>query len=108
MKKLSVILAIIASGALLYACWPLLTQGRLPKSEQIGLKPTVIAKPPVVLLGNGNEIINDLTVLPKPVADMRERLLNAASSGNISRLKIAFETNETPPIFSSGDRKSVV
>lgn len=41
--------------------------------------------------------------LPKPVARLREQLLEAARSGDVNRLKPIFEANEGPPIVSFGE-----
>jgi hypothetical protein len=46
------------------------------------------------------EIITDLSVLPAPVARMRERILAAARSGELSRLVTVMQSSETLPIFS--------
>jgi hypothetical protein len=46
------------------------------------------------------ELLETNTGLPAPVMRMRERLIEAARSGQIDRLKIAFETNETMPVFT--------
>jgi len=38
--------------------------------------------------------------LPPAVVKMRKRLLDAAYSGDLQRLKIAIQSNEMPPVFS--------
>ncbi len=38
--------------------------------------------------------------LPAPVLRMRKRLLDAAYSGDLQRLKIVMQSNEMPPVFS--------
>jgi len=38
--------------------------------------------------------------LPAPVARMRKRLIDAAYSGDLQRLKIVIQSNEMPPVFS--------
>jgi hypothetical protein len=46
------------------------------------------------------EIITDLSLLPAPVARMRERILAAARSGELTRLVAVMQSSETLPIFS--------
>ena len=46
------------------------------------------------------EIITDLAQLPAPVARMRERILAAARSGELSKLVAVMQSSETLPIFS--------
>ena len=49
------------------------------------------------------EIISDLSRLPVPVARMRERILQAARSGDLEKLVLVMQSNETLPVFSFGD-----
>lgn len=44
----------------------------------------------------------DLSTLPKPVARLREQLLDAARSGDIEKLRPIIDANEGTPIFSFG------
>lgn len=46
------------------------------------------------------EVHKGVEGLPPGVAKMRQRLLDAAYSGDLQRLKIVVQSNETPPIFS--------
>lgn len=46
------------------------------------------------------EVHKGVEGLPPGVAKMRQRLLDAAYSGDLQRLKIVAQSNETPPIFS--------
>ena len=54
------------------------------------------------------EIITDLSRLPVPVARMRERILEAARSGDLEKLLLVMQSNETLPVFSFGDEKDPV
>ena len=54
------------------------------------------------------EIIIDLSRLPVPVARMRERILEAARSGDLEKLLLVMQSNETLPVFSFGDEKDPV
>ena len=51
------------------------------------------------------EIITDLSRLPVPVARMRGRILEAARSGDLEKLLLVMQSNETLPVFSFGDEK---
>src|SRR5947209_3464165 len=46
------------------------------------------------------EIIRDLSRLPPRAARMRERILEAARSGDPGKLLIVMQSNETLPVFS--------
>ncbi|MCB1475907.1 MAG: hypothetical protein H6883_01460 [Rhodobiaceae bacterium] len=50
---------------------------------------------------NGDEplppVSTDLDALPAPVRQMREQILQAAKTGDISKLKVVIQTNELPP-----------
>jgi hypothetical protein len=54
------------------------------------------------------EIISDLSRLPAPVARMRERILEAARSGDLEKLVLVMQSNETLPVFSFGDEKDPI
>jgi hypothetical protein len=54
------------------------------------------------------EIITDLARLPPPVARMRERILEAARSGELQKLVTVMQTNETMTSFSLGDDKDPI
>jgi hypothetical protein len=49
----------------------------------------------------------DLALLPVPVARLREKILEAAQSGDIEKLRSAIEFNEVPPLFEKGTGKRV-
>lgn len=51
------------------------------------------------------QILGDLSLLPPPVARVRERILAAAKSGDLKKLVTVMQTNETMPIFSLGEEK---
>jgi hypothetical protein len=65
---------------------------------------TVVATEP----GAPAEIITDLSRLPVPVARMRERILEAARSGDLEKLVLVMQSNETLPVFSFGNEKDPV
>ncbi|MEJ8473434.1 hypothetical protein [Roseibium algae] len=46
------------------------------------------------------QVLYDVTALPTPVARMHDQLLEAATSGNIERLRMVLESNEMPPTLS--------
>jgi hypothetical protein len=56
----------------------------------------------------GVTLIQNDAILKPNVRRMRERLIEAAQSGNINRLSIVFQTNETQPIFTRGTEKDPV
>jgi hypothetical protein len=49
------------------------------------------------------EIIRDLSTLPEPVRQMRERLVEAAASGDIERLRPLIEGTPKPPQIMSNE-----
>lgn len=51
------------------------------------------------------EIITDFSRLPPAVAKMRERILEAARSGDLQKLVTVMQSNETLPVFSLSDGK---
>lgn len=58
------------------------------------------ADPGAAPAGPPVEVHKGVEGLPPGVAKMRQRLLDAAYSGDLQRLKMAIQSNETPPIFS--------
>jgi hypothetical protein len=54
------------------------------------------------------EPISDLSRLPAPVAQTRQRILAAARSGDLSRLVAVMQTGSTMPIFSLNDDKDPI
>lgn len=58
--------------------------------------------------GPPGEILTDLSLLPAPVARMRQRILEAAHSGDLNKLLIVMQSNETLPVFSFGDEKDPI
>lgn len=54
------------------------------------------------------EIIRDLARLPPRAARMRERILEAARSGDLEKLLIVMQSNETLPVFSFGNEKAPI
>ncbi|WP_407048172.1 hypothetical protein [Methyloraptor flagellatus] len=57
-------------------------------------------RPPAAVAANAPELGKGVEGLPPLVAKMRQRILDAAYSGDMGQLKLAMQTNETPPIFS--------
>lgn len=49
------------------------------------------------------EVLQDVGLLPKPVARLREQIIEAAYSGDIERLRPILEANGDPPVVSFGD-----
>lgn len=49
------------------------------------------------------EIIRDLSTLPDPVKDLRQRIVEAAASGDIERLRPLFEGTPKPPQIMNGE-----
>ncbi len=54
------------------------------------------------------EILRDLSRLPPRAAHMRERILDAARTGDLDKLLIVMQSNETLPVFSFGNEKDPV
>jgi hypothetical protein len=54
------------------------------------------------------EIIRDLSRLPPRAARTRERILEAARTGDIDKLLIVMQSNETLPVFSFGNEKDPI
>jgi hypothetical protein len=76
---------------------------RPPAAPGAPQAPTVATEPSVPV-----EIITDLSRLPVPVARMRERILQAARSGDLEKLLLVMQSNETLPVFSFGDEKDPI
>jgi len=68
-----------------------------PQAPAVATEPSVPA-----------EIITDLSRLPVPVARMRQRILEAARSGDLEKLLLVMQSNETLPVFSFGDEKDPI
>jgi hypothetical protein len=49
------------------------------------------------------EIIRDLSTLPEPVRSMRERMVEAAASGDVERLRPLIEGTPKPPQIMNGE-----
>ena len=49
------------------------------------------------------DVFYDPGLLPDPVRAMRDKILEAALSGDTEKLKIVIQTNEMPPAFSFGE-----
>lgn len=60
-------------------------------------------RPPVSI-----DLLPDNEDLRERVGSMREKLILAARSGNIERLGVVFQTNETMPVFSRGGERDPI
>lgn len=72
-------------------------------TERIVVDPKPVAPvvpPAAAATAGGPEIHAGDEGLPPPVARMRRRLLDAAYSGDLQRLKMVMQSNEMPPVFS--------
>ena len=49
------------------------------------------------------DVFYDPGLLPDPVRAMRDKILEAALSGDLDRLKVVIQSNEMPPAFSFGE-----
>lgn len=56
----------------------------------------------------GPEIVRDLSRLPPGAARTRERILEAARTGDLDKLLIVMQSNETLPVFSFGNEKDPI
>lgn len=64
--------------------------------------------PPVPVARRMVEPVRDLDKLPPMVASMRERILDAARTGDPEKLRIALERNETPPVLVRGGKGDLI
>lgn len=76
-------------------------------TERILIDPKPVEAPPAPAApaaapdgGAATEIHKGEEGLPPAVAKMRRRLLDAAYSGDLQRLKVVMQSNEMPPVFS--------
>jgi hypothetical protein len=125
LKPLALLAALFSSLVLLIVFYISLKPA--PKSpEKMALPPVELAPPvreinpqnpnsttpsfqkPDAPLPKGVELIRNETLFNPNVRKMRERLIEAASSGNINRLNIVFQTNETMPIFTRGNERDPI
>jgi hypothetical protein len=51
------------------------------------------------------DVFYDPGLLPDPVRAMRDKILEAALSGDLDKLKVVIQSNEMPPAFSFGEDK---
>ena len=79
---------------------PAITEKTLDPPAITGTVPAAKTPPAPAPSAAAPEIITDLSQLPAPVARMRERILAAARSGELSRLVAVMTSGETLPIFS--------
>ncbi|MGL5733720.1 MAG: hypothetical protein ACRCYS_02545 [Beijerinckiaceae bacterium] len=63
---------------------------------------------PAVATPGGPKAQHDPSTLPHLVAAMRERILDAARTGDPEKLRIALERNETPPVLVRGGKGDLI
>ena len=81
----------------------------LPFPAVVLAQPAKTAPPPPVAAARRLiEPERDPGKLPAPVAAMRERILEAARTGEPEKLRIALERNETPPVLVRGGKGDLV
>lgn len=84
---------------------PAATAGQAsPPATAVETRPARPRPPPPASI----DLLPDNEDLGDRVGAMRERLILAARSGDLSRLKIVFEMNETMPVFSRGGERDPV
>lgn len=71
-------------------------------------KPAEAAKPDLPAPGGGGlpEVFYGTSSLPEPVRKLRERLLEAARTGDIEKMRPLLEEQGTPPIVSLGEQQN--
>ena len=52
------------------------------------------------------DVFYDPGLLPDPVRTMRDKILEAALSGDLDKLRVVVQSNEMPPVFSFGENGS--
>jgi hypothetical protein len=72
-------------------------------AQQAQTPPRPAPRPPASV-----DLLPDNEDLRERVGSMREKLILAAKSGNIERLGIVFQTNETMPVFSRGGERDPI
>jgi hypothetical protein len=89
---------------------PVLAQSTV-KTEQVSPKGAVPGKPNTGKSGTPAalpEPISDLSKLPDKVRQTRTRILEAARSGDLTKVQTAMQANEMMPVFSFGGEKNPV
>lgn len=72
-------------------------------AQQAQTPPRPARRPPASV-----DLLPDNEDLRERVGSMREKLILAAKSGNIERLGIVFQTNETMPVFARGGERDPI
>jgi len=54
------------------------------------------------------DVFYDPGLLPEPVRAMRDKILEAALSGDPDKLRTVIQSNEMPPVFSFGEEKDPI
>jgi hypothetical protein len=89
---------------------PLLAQGTV-KTQQVSPKGAAQGKPNAGKSGTAAtlpEPISDLSKLPDKVRQTRSRILEAARSGDLTKVHTVMQSNEMMPVFSFGGDKNPV
>jgi hypothetical protein len=95
----------IVSMLLALTLWPNEPRLQTPAPGAIGGR---IERPTGTQGAAAAEIIHDLSRLPPRAARTRERILEAARTGDIDKLLIVMQSNETLPVFSFGNEKDPI
>src|SRR5687768_6500334 len=101
MIKLPGLIAVALAFAL---AAPVLAQGTV-KTEQVSPKGAAPGKPNAGKSGTPAALpdpISDLSKLPDKVRQTRTRILDAARSGDLTKVQTAMQANEMMPVFSFG------
>jgi hypothetical protein len=107
MIKLPGLIAVALAFAL---AAPVLAQGTV-KTEQVSPKGAAPGKPNAGKSGTPAALpdpISDLSKLPDKVRQTRTRILDAARSGDLTKVQTAMQANEMMPVFSFGGEKNPV
>src|SRR5688572_21042700 len=97
-KTTGLLLALLA----LALAAPGLAQNKV-KTEPVPPKAAQDAKPAEV-----PEAISDLSRLPDKVRQMRERILEAAKTGDLGKVATVMQSNELMPVFNFGGEKDPI
>ena len=95
----------IVSMLLALALWP--NEPRLQTAAP-GAAGGRIERPTGTQGAAGPEIVRDLSRLPPGAARTRERILEAARTGDLDKFLIVMQSNETLPVFSFGNEKDPI
>jgi len=88
--------------------WPNEPRLQTPAPGSTGATRGRIERPTGTQAAAASEIIRDLSRLPSRAARTRERILEAARTGDLDKLLIVMQSNETLPVFSFGNEKDPI